>query len=248
MTINVASAEAVTQRSRAVTVFCASSPGNDPAFRAAATSVGRALATTKRALVYGGGSKGLMGLVSAAVIEGGGDVTGVVPDAMLKAGGEDDKTRRPDDHGAPVIIEEAGRENVKTIVVGSMHERKVEMAQRAGGFIGLPGGFGTFEEVLEVITWTQLGIHSKPVILINVHGFWDPLRALIRGAVAAGFIRENSQGIVIFIDGPLDRSQHASYDWGAAAMFELEHWGGAPPGFYRWQSDGQQASLGIEQS
>jgi len=73
------------------------------------------------------------------------------------------------------------------------------------------------------------------VILVNVHGFWDPLRALIKSAIQVGFIRESSQGIVVFIDGPADDAQHASYDWGAAALFELEHWGGAPPGFYRWE-------------
>jgi len=105
-----------------------------------------------------------------------------------------------------------------------MHERKVEMAQRVQGFIGLPGGFGTFEEVLEVTTWTQLGIHDKPVVLLNVLSFWEPLKTLIRTSVEAGFIRSFSERLVIFVDGPADPQEHEKFDWGKAALEAIESW------------------------
>ncbi|KZV75159.1 hypothetical protein PENSPDRAFT_624921 [Peniophora sp. CONT] len=223
----------VTEPSRAVAVYCASSPGNDPAYRAAAYFLGRSLVAQNRPLVYGGGSKGIMGFVSDAVLEAGGNVTGVLPSAMLKAGGEGDKTLSKDDHGAPVVVDES-KKNVQTIIVNSMHERKVEMAKRSCAFVGLPGGFGTFEEVLEAITWTQLGIHDKPVILVNVLGFWEPLRTLFKSSIASGFIRKDGDALVIFIDGPAEHAEHASYDWGAEVVKHIESWKGAPKGFYNW--------------
>jgi len=170
--------------SSAVAVYCASSLGTQKAYQYAAISLGHALVTAKRPLIYGGGSKGIMGIISGAVLEHGGDVTGVVPFAMVAAGGEGDKTNEtPKSPPVTYMLREKGREKIKTIVVNSMHERKIEMATRAGGFVGLPGGFGTYEEVLEVICWTQIGFHSKPVVVLNVLNFYDPLRSLIQSGI-----------------------------------------------------------------
>ncbi|KAI0062008.1 hypothetical protein BV25DRAFT_1825875 [Artomyces pyxidatus] len=191
------------------------------------------MATQNRPLVYGGGSKGIMGVVSGSVLEHGGKVTGVIPSAMLAAGGEGQAGGELNST-LHVKLNEAGREEVETIVVHSMHERKVEMARRAGGFIGLPGGYGTFEEVFEAITWTQLGIHSKPVVLVNVLGFFDPLRALVRGAIKGGFIRPQSERLVIFVDGPADHSEHEDFDWGSATLAEFDRWEAVDEGIFKW--------------
>jgi predicted Rossmann-fold nucleotide-binding protein len=123
-----------------------------------------------------------------------------------------------------------------------MHERKVEMARRSCGFIGLPGGFGTFEEVFEVTTWTQIGIHSKrmhlvllqrsytvltlttAVVLANVLGFFDPIRALIQNSIKEGFIRPVGSDLIKFVDGPSDHSLHESFDWGKSLLEEIDSW------------------------
>ncbi|KAH7107299.1 hypothetical protein BKA62DRAFT_764715 [Auriculariales sp. MPI-PUGE-AT-0066] len=228
-----------------VAVYCASSNGSAPAYQNAARSVGNAVA--KRGLVYGGGSSGLMGVVSQATLDSGGRVVGVVPAAMLTkrpgfskggAAGEGSKVDVPTPdvetantkkerikHGEPVSLVEKGRETVETIIVNSMHDRKVLMAERAtGGFVGLPGGFGTFEEILEVVTWSQLSIHNKPVVLVNIYGYWEPLRALINNANGAGFIHPENVSLVSFIDGPSDHGQHVDYDWGADVLRFLDAW------------------------
>lgn len=214
----------------AIAVYCGSSIGSQSAFSAAAVSLGHALALAGRTLVYGGGSKGLMGVVSAAVLVNGGKVIGVLPHAMVAAGGEGEKV-----DNTRIYLNEVGREEVETILVGSMHERKIEMAKRVNGFIGLPGGFGTFEEVLEVTTWTQLGIHDKPVVLLNVLSFWEPLRALIKGSIDAGFIKPESERLIIFVDGPVDIKDHENFDWGKAALEALDNWeGGSTSPLFDW--------------
>ncbi|THH16940.1 hypothetical protein EW146_g3775 [Bondarzewia mesenterica] len=218
--------------SQTVAVYCASSTGKHPAYRSAAVSLGHALAAAKRALVYGGGLSGIMGIVSGAVLEGGGDVTGVIPFAMAAGGGEREKSEEPTLH---VKLNEKGREK---IVVQSMHERKVEMAKRAGGFIGLPGGFGTFEEILEVTTWSQLGIHSKPVVLVNVLGFFEPLRAMIQRAVSDGFIQQHNEHLIVFVDGPADQAEHETFDWGSAALTALDGWCRGAPALFDWTVKG----------
>ena len=127
-----------------------------------------------------------------------------------------------------------------------MHERKIEMARRSCGFIGLPGGYGTFEEVFEVITWTQLGIHSKrmppisphrsydipttsaAVVLANVLGYYEPVRALVEGAIKAGFVQPAGVNLVRFVDGPSDHSLHESFDWGKALIEEVDSWEAHP--------------------
>lgn len=216
---------------RAVTVYCGASLGTEAAFHHAAVSLGHALATLGRPLVYGGGSRGIMGIVSGAVISHGGSVTAVIPSAMLRAGGEGDQTT-----GGHIDLAEEGREKVESVVVFSMHERKVEMARRACGFIGLPGGFGTFEEIMEAITWTQLGIHAKPVVIMNVLGFFDPLRTMIKGAVASGFIKPINERLVIFVDGP-PGVDPTSFDWGTAALAALDAWSPPGPGIFSWNKN-----------
>ncbi|KAI0956704.1 hypothetical protein AcW1_005318 [Taiwanofungus camphoratus] len=222
---------------RAVAVYCASSLGKQPAYENAAWSLGRALAAAGRPLVYGGGSAGIMGVVSHAVLQSGGSVTGVVPYAMVAAGGEVDQAKGL--RGPHVALKEEGRENVETIATGSMHERKLEMAKRSSGFVCLPGGYGTFEEVLEAICWSQLGIHEKPIVVVNVLGYFNPLRELVRNGFREGFIAAANEHLVQFIDGPSDLEAHADFDWGKAAVEALDAWKPTErTHFYDWTKKG----------
>ncbi|KAF5372881.1 hypothetical protein D9758_001554 [Tetrapyrgos nigripes] len=200
----------------AIAVYCGSSTGKEAAFKKASISVGTALAKANRRLVYGGGFHGLMGAVSEAVLSSGGKITGVIPSAMIAAGGEGEKgesSKGARENSAQLSLPTG--ENMEWIVVDSMHKRKVEMARRACGFIALPGGFGTFEELVEVTTWTQLGIHNKPVVVLNVLSFYDPLRVLIKSAIAAGFIRPYNENLIVFVDGPSssDPTEQENFDW-----------------------------------
>jgi uncharacterized protein (TIGR00730 family) len=164
----------------AVAVYCGSNAGNDPAYAAAAASLGRLLADRGIRLVYGGGQVGLMGVIADAVLERGGDVHGVITEAL--------------------VAKEVSHPGLARLqVVGTMHERKAVMADAAGAFIMLPGGFGTLDEFFEVLTWTQLGIHAKPCGILDTAGFFDPLRALVDGAVAAGFVHP-AHGDMIVVD------------------------------------------------
>ncbi|MCP1539253.1 uncharacterized protein (TIGR00730 family) [Methylorubrum extorquens] len=154
-----------------VCVYCGSGFGGDPAFADAAQRLGTALARQRIKLVYGGGNVGLMGTVASATLEAGGYVTGIIPD-FLKS-----RERMLD------AVQE-------TIVVSDMHTRKRLMFDRADAFVALPGGIGTLEELVEQLTWAQLGQHRKPILLLSVNGFWDPLITLIDHMRAHGFIRE----------------------------------------------------------
>jgi len=164
----------------------------------------------------------LMGVVSDAVLEYGGKVTGVMPYAMYAAGGEGDKVLNK-----PTSVEGEQSSKKQTVIVDSMHERKVEMAKRSVAFIGLPGGFGTYEEVFEVTTWTQIGIHHKPVVLLNVLSFFDPLRQLIRNGVKEGYINPSNESLIVFVDGPASHDDHEAFDWGTAALKAIEEWQGS---------------------
>ncbi|TFK42704.1 hypothetical protein BDQ12DRAFT_289355 [Crucibulum laeve] len=229
----------------AVAVYCGASYGKHQAYTNAAVSLGRALAAQNRPLIYGGGAKGIMGVVSGAVLEGKGKVTGIVPFAMVAAGGEQEKS--DPGNSLKVVLDVPGREAAETIVVNSMHERKVEMAKRADGFIGLPGGFGTFEEVLEVTTWTQLGIHNKPVVLLNVRRFWEPLRQLIKNSIEEGYIKPSSEHLIVFVDGPESLEEHDTYDWGTAGLKALDEWQSDPEGpLFNWltNKDGEVSADG----
>ncbi|KAK4492212.1 hypothetical protein RD792_003012 [Penstemon davidsonii] len=161
-----------------VCVFCGSNLGYRKIFSDAALDLGQELVKRKMDLVYGGGSIGLMGLVSQTVYNGGCNVLGVIPTAL-------------------VPIEISGQAVGEVLIVSDMHERKAEMARRADAFIALPGGYGTMEELLEMITWSQLGIHNKPVGLLNVDGYYDSLLGLFDKGVEEGFIKLSARNIVI---------------------------------------------------
>ncbi|CAL9083918.1 unnamed protein product [Musa textilis] len=166
-----------TAKFRRICVFCGSRSGNRPSFSQAALDLGKQLVERKIDLVYGGGSAGLMGLVSKTVFNGGCHVLGVVPAALL-----------PNEVSGETIGD--------LIEVAGMHERKSEMAKCADAFIALPGGYGTMEELLEIIAHSQLGIHNKPVGLLNVDGYYDSLLALFDKAVEQGFIEDSARHIV----------------------------------------------------
>src|SRR5271165_2701018 len=155
-----------------ICVFCGSNPGINPAYREAAVAMGQLLAQRRIELVYGAGNIGLMGVLADAVLAAGGKVIGVIPEALM--------------------AKEVGHDGLTELrVVGSMHERKAIMSDLSDAFIAMPGGFGTFEEFCEVVTWSQLGIQSKPCGLLNVEGYYDPLLELFDRAVREGFLREN---------------------------------------------------------
>jgi hypothetical protein len=154
---------------RRVCVYCGSSPGRDPAFLTAATRLGELLAEAGVALVYGGGSAGMMGAVATAVQARGGEIIGIIPGFL------------------------SGRENAfrgasEIVVTGDMHERKRIMFERSDAFVALPGGIGTLEELVEQLTWAQLGRHKKPILIANLKGFWDGLLGLFEHMGRAGYI------------------------------------------------------------
>src|ERR1700688_3304621 len=155
---------------KTVCVYCGSGPGNDPRFVDAAIAFGKSLAENGIRLVYGGGSIGLMGAVATSVLDHGGTVTGIIPDFLT-------------------IRENALKRVQELIVTPDMHERKRLMFERSDAFVALPGGIGTLEELVEQLTWQQLGRHSKPVLIANIEGFWEPLLALLAHMRATHFIR-----------------------------------------------------------
>jgi uncharacterized protein (TIGR00730 family) len=161
-----------------VCVFCGSSPGVRPEYRAAADALGSLLAERGIGLVYGGARVGIMGAVADAVLAGGGEAIGVIPHAL--------------------VSKEVAHEGLTALhVVGTMHERKALMADLSDGFVALPGGFGTFEEFCEVLTWSQLGFHPKPCGLLNVADYYAPLLALFDHGVREGFIRPQHRALVL---------------------------------------------------
>jgi hypothetical protein len=159
-------------------VFCGSSPGTHPGYAQAARTVGRLLAEESIGLVYGGGKTGLMGEVADAALRAGGEVIGVIPE-----------------HLQARDVAHDGLSDLR--VVGTMHERKAIMADLADGFIGLPGGLGTLEEVFEMATWSQLGIHVKPLGLLNVRGYYDLMDGFLGRAVEEGFLRAEHRALVL---------------------------------------------------
>lgn len=158
-------------------VYCGSSAGNDSAFRSEAQALGEAIAAQGLALVYGGACRGLMGAVADAALARGGEVIGVLPDAL--------KGR-----------EIAHRGLTRLELVGTMHERKARINELSDALIALPGGHGTLDELIEAITWKQIGIHSKPCILVNTIGYWDGLLAFLDAAAAAGFVRPEDRALL----------------------------------------------------
>lgn len=168
---------------RWVTAFTGSSPGVDPGYADAVASMGRHLAADGVGIVYGGGRAGLMGVLADAALAGGGQVVGVIPEAL-------------------VVRELGHRELTRLEVVADMHERKQRMATLGDAFVALPGGIGTLEEFFEAWTWLQLGFHAKPVALFDVGGFWQPLVDMVDHMVAAGFLASGYREQLIVADTP----------------------------------------------
>jgi len=168
---------------RRVCVFCASSPGTDPAITDATVALGELLVDRDIELVFGGGAVGLMGLIADTVMEGGGQVTGVIPKNLFS---------REVGHQGLTRLEE----------VASMHERKARMYDLADAFIALPGGFGTLEELAETLTWSQIGLHAKPTGVLNVDGFWDSLLALLDTMVDRTVLKPTNRGLLLSHEDP----------------------------------------------
>jgi uncharacterized protein (TIGR00730 family) len=179
-------------------VFCGSSTGADPAFRRAAETLGAALVRQEIALVYGGGNIGLMGVIADHVMQAGGQVIGVIPRQLLE--------KELAHHGITDLR-----------VVGSMHERKALMAELAEGFIALPGGYGTIEEFSEVLTWSQLGLHAKPMGLLNVSGYYDHFLRFLDHAVDVQLLRPEHRRLVLESDDAQQLLQHM-HDWQAPSL------------------------------
>jgi uncharacterized protein (TIGR00730 family) len=155
---------------RTICVYCGSGPGTDPAYMEAARAFGRILAIEGVGLVYGGGSRGLMGALATAVLDHGGHVTGIIPEFLE---GREQTLRRAQE----------------VIITPDMHVRKQTMFDKADAFVALPGGIGTLEELVEQLTWAQLGRHKKPILIVNIAGFWDPLCVLLDHMRRMEFIR-----------------------------------------------------------
>jgi uncharacterized protein (TIGR00730 family) len=168
---------------RAICVFCGSSPGAQPAYAAAATELGRTIADRGQTLVYGGARVGLMGILADAALAAGGTVYGVIPTSLVK---------RELSHQSLTRLDE----------VASMHERKARMAELSDAFVVLPGGAGTVEEMAEIWTWSQLGLHTKPVGVLNVAGYWDRFFAFVDHAVAEAFLRPAHADMLVRSDRP----------------------------------------------
>ena len=164
-------------------VYCGSKAGVNPVYREAATAMGKALARRGLGLVFGGGRIGMMGAVADAVMAAGGEAIGVIPNALME-----------------IEVGHAGLSELR--VVGSMHERKAAMADLADGFIALPGGFGTLEEFFEMTTWSQLGLNTKPLGLLNTNGYYDALLSFVEHTVAEGFVRPGHRDLIVADEDP----------------------------------------------
>lgn len=168
-----------------VCVFCGSSLGDNPVFHDTAESLGISLARAGITLVYGGGNVGLMGVLANAVLQSSGEVIGIIPEFLLNR--------------------EVGHRGLTQLeVVRSMHERKRRMAELADVFVALPGGWGTLEELAEILTWNQLGLIARPVYLLNCDGFYDPLVEQMSKMVSHGFLSRESFGLISIVDNPSD--------------------------------------------
>jgi uncharacterized protein (TIGR00730 family) len=157
---------------RSICVYCGSQPGRDPAYLAAGRALGKSLAAHGIRLVYGGGTKGIMGAVASGVLSNGGEVTGIIPEFLIDM--------EATHHSLGQLSE--------LIVTQDMHERKHKMFERSDAFVTLPGGIGTLEEIVEIMTWGQLGRHEKPMVFANIGGFWDPMLSLVTHMREQGFI------------------------------------------------------------
>lgn len=170
---------------RRVAVYCGSADGSNPEFRAEATALGRAIAEAGMGLVYGGASVGLMGAVADAALAAGGEVIGILPHIL---------SGKEIAHVSLTTLE----------IVPTMHHRKARMAELADAFLVLPGGYGTLDEIMEAVTWAQLGVHAKPCILINTAGYWNGLLTFLDSAVAAGFLKAENRELLLVASDAAD--------------------------------------------
>lgn len=157
---------------RSICVYCGSSPGNDPRYLDAARTLGHAIAEAGLRLIYGGGTRGIMGAVSDAALASGGNVTGIIPRFLLNREAAESELRRL----------------TELIVTDDMHQRKHALFEHSDAFVAMPGGIGTLEEIIEIMTWAQLGHHSKPIVFASINRFWEPLTGLLNHMREAGFI------------------------------------------------------------
>jgi uncharacterized protein (TIGR00730 family) len=169
---------------RSVCVYCGSSPGHNGIYLKAGHTLGRALAEAGLRLVYGGGTKGVMGAVAEGALSGGGSVLGIIPRFLVN--------REASQSGLAGLSE--------VVITENMHERKHRMFEQSDAFVALPGGIGTVEEIVEIMTWAQLGHHRKPMIFGNIEGFWNPMRALIEHMRAEGFVHTAHLVRPVFVD------------------------------------------------
>jgi uncharacterized protein (TIGR00730 family) len=171
---------------RSVCVYCGSSPGRDDVYLKAGRALGRGIAESGLRLIYGGGTKGIMGAVSDGAISAGGKVTGIIPRFLLNKEATETALDRLDD----------------LIITENMHERKHTMFEKSDAFVALPGGIGTLEEIVEIMTWAQLGRHRKPIVFANVRRFWDPMLALVDHMKAEGFVHTSHLVNPLVIEKP----------------------------------------------
>lgn len=196
---------------RSICVYCGSANGNDPVFTEEAIALGTAMAEAGIRLIYGGGSIGLMGATARAVLDAGGEVTGIIPDFLKQR-------------------ESLLKDVQETIIVPDMHTRKRLMFERADAFVALPGGIGTLEELVEQLTWAQLGRHKKPILILDSQGFWRPLLSLFAHMNLAGFIRaglnvtylvaEKAEDVVPMLNTAADRTAESEAAPETAAIGE----------------------------
>ncbi|KAI0465127.1 hypothetical protein LJB42_000349 [Komagataella kurtzmanii] len=192
----------MTQHEKTICVFCGSSYGNSELYAKLAYELGVKLAEKRYGIVYGGGTTGLMGAVANGCASNGGYVHGVIPEALItreridsKQFNESIKSTVDNHTGVTPIPEE--KEYGKTTIVKDMHTRKRLMSTEANAFIALPGGYGTLEELMEIVTWSQLGIHDQPIVLFNIDGFYDGFIEFIKTAIQSGFISERNGDIIV---------------------------------------------------
>ncbi|RWO49506.1 MAG: TIGR00730 family Rossman fold protein [Mesorhizobium sp.] len=171
---------------RSVCVYCGSSPGRDETYIKAGNLLGRSIAKAGLRLVYGGGTKGIMGAVAEGALKAGGKVTGIIPRFLINKEASETALDRLDE----------------LLITDNMHERKHRMFEKSDAFVALPGGIGTVEEIVEIMTWGQLGHHRKPIVFANVKGFWDPMLALLDHMAAEGFIHTAQRVKPLVVDDP----------------------------------------------
>ncbi|AGB47163.1 TIGR00730 family Rossman fold protein [Mesorhizobium sp. CO1-1-7] len=171
---------------RSVCVYCGSSPGRDEIYVKAGHLLGRSIAKAGLRLVYGGGTKGIMGAVAEGALKAGGKVTGIIPRFLINKEATETALDRLDELS----------------ITDNMHERKHKMFEKSDAFVALPGGIGTVEEIVEIMTWAQLGHHRKPIVFGNVNGFWDPMTALLDHMAAEGFIHTAQRVKPLVVNDP----------------------------------------------